>query len=311
MEARHVPVLTGQVLSALQIRDGGAYIDCTVGEGGHASAILGAGHVDVRLLGIDKDEHALSVARVRLSKFGERVILVHGNFAELERLATENGFLYADGLLFDLGLSSLQLETAERGFSFSRAGRLDMRFDTTEGVSAFELVNRTSETELADIIWQFGEEPKARSIARAIVKARPIETTVELAEVVRSAAHVSRRGGIHPATRAFQALRMVVNAELQNIEAGLEQAIKVLSPEGRMVVISYHSLEDRLVKTFIRDHARDCICPPETPVCTCNHKASVRAAVKKALKPSEAEIEANPRSRSAKLRAAEKLGPLL
>jgi 16S rRNA (cytosine1402-N4)-methyltransferase len=306
MEAHHTPVLLKEVVAALDVRPRGAYIDCTVGEGGHATAVLEAAYPGPRLLGIDLDAEALETAGKRLRGYGERAVLAQGNFAQLGRMAGERGFSPADGILFDLGVSSMQLETADRGFSFSRPGRIDMRFDPTRGLSASEVVNRFGEQELADVVWRFGEERKARRIAAAIVRARPIETTGELAAMVAS---VGRRGpsGQHPATRTFQALRIFVNRELENIGAGLEQAVRVLRSGGRLVVISYHSLEDRLVKTFVRREASDCVCPPGTPECICGHKATLRLIRRRVIKPSVEEVRANPRSRSARMRVAEAL----
>lgn len=307
MEIRHTPVMVEEVLAALKVRPGGAYIDCTVGEGGHADAVLNAVEPGSRLLGIDLDATALSIAGERLGGYGERAVVVQGNFAHLQTLAVQHGFTPADGVLFDLGLSSLQLETAERGFSFSRSGRLDMRFNPAQEQTAYRLVNGGTEKQVADIIRQFGEEPRAHRIARAIVRARPIESTVDLAEVVARAAGRPRSRRIHPATRTFQALRIAVNRDLDNLRSGLEQAVSVLGTGGRMVLISYHSLEDRLVKSFIRRESSSCICAPGTPECVCGHEASVRAITRRVVKPSSTEVHANPRSRSARLRVAEVL----
>jgi 16S rRNA (cytosine1402-N4)-methyltransferase len=299
--------MVDEVLAALEVRHDGAYIDCTVGEGGHAEAILGAAEPGPRLLGIDLDMDALARASMRLETQGSRVTLAQGSFADLQRLAAERGFVPADGALFDLGLSSLQVETAERGFSFSRKGRLDMRFDVTQELTAYDLVNRSTEGRLADIIYQFGEERRARRLARSIVRARPIETTIELAEVIAASMGRSPRRRIHPATRTFQALRIAVNRELDNVRAGLEQAIQVLGSAGRLVVISYHSLEDRLVKNFLQREGSSCICPPGTPECICGHRASIKVITRRAKKPTQEEVQANPRSRSARLRVAERL----
>ncbi len=232
---------------------------------------------------------------------------MHANFDQLQRIAEREGFVPADGVLMDLGVSSDQLEAADRGFSFLKPGPLDMRMDPSLPLTAADLVNTLSEEELAQLIRTYGEEPRARRIARAIVQARPIHTTTELAEVIARA--VPRRPGqrLHPATRTFQALRIVVNDELGALERALPQALDVLRPGGRLVVIAFHSLEDRIVKQFFRQEARDCICPPRQPVCTCGHKARVRILTRKPVVPSEAELQANPRSRSAKLRAVEKV----
>ncbi len=306
-QTRHVPVLLQEVLHYLQPRPGGTYIDATVGGGGHAEAILQASAPDGRLLGLDADPAALGRSHRRLHRFEHRVVLVHANFDQLQLIAEREGFVPADGVLMDLGVSSDQLEAADRGFSFLKPGPLDMRMDPSLPLTAADLVNTLSEEELAQLIRTYGEEPRARRIARAIVQARPIHTTTELAEVIARA--VPRRPGqrLHPATRTFQALRIVVNDELGALERALPQALDVLRPGGRLVVIAFHSLEDRIVKQFFRQEARDCICPPRQPVCTCGHKARVRILTRKPVVPSEAEIQANPRSRSAKLRAVEKV----
>ena len=294
-------------MDALNLRPGGVYVDCTVGEGGHAEALLGRTHRSVRLLGIDLDDQALSTAKRRLQDYGTRAVLVKGSFAELSRLAQGHGFAPAAGVLFDFGLSSLQLETASRGFSFSREGPLDMRFDPGQELSATRPVNEWNEAKLADTIRRYGQEPKARGIARAIVKARPIGSTSELARVVRSASGLRKR--LDPATKTFQALRIAVNDELGNIEAGLEEARGLLAPEGRLVALSYHSLEDGAVKRYLRRESSDCICPPETPVCICGHKATLRLISRRARKPTDREVVGNPRSRSVRLRVAERLAP--
>ena len=307
LDVRHRPVMVGEVISALNVRPCGRYIDCTVGEGGHALAVLEAVDPGPRLLGIDLDADALTTARRRLAPYGERVTLARGDFAELERLSRQHGFLPADGILFDLGVSALHLETGERGFSFSRTGPLDMRFDVRQELTAHQVVNGYEERELANIIFRFGEEPKARRVARAIVQARPIETTGELAEIVWQAASGTRRSGIHPATRTFQAIRIAVNQELDRIRDGLEQAIGVIGPGGRLVVISYHSLEDRVAKTILRREESECICPPGTPECICGHHPILRKITRRVVRTSKEEVFANPRGRSARLRVAERL----
>jgi 16S rRNA (cytosine1402-N4)-methyltransferase len=299
--------LVREVLNALGVESDGSYIDCTVGEGGHAATIMAAVEPAPRLLGIDLDAEALAVAGKRLGTYGERARLAQGNFADLYRLADENGMLPASGILLDLGMSMLQLQSAERGFSFSRAGPLDMRFDTAQELTAEHLVKDQTEEGLAEIIHELGEEPKARRLARAIVRARPLRDTVELAEIIRRAAGRSGGGRIHPATRTFQALRMAVNRELHNLRDGLEQAVRVLGPGGRLVVISYHSLEDRLVKRTLKRESSDCICPPAIPVCVCGHRASIRLVTRRVTRPSPEEVRANPSSRSARMRVAASL----
>ena len=287
--------MASEVITGLQVRPGGSYIDCTVGEGGHAAAVLNAAEPAPRLLGIDLDAGSLATAGGRLEAYGDRVTLAQGSFADLGALAKEEGFWPADGVLFDLGVSSRHLETAERGFSFSRSGPLDMRFDVSQRVTAHQVVNETSEKELADIIYQLGEERKSRRFARVIVNARPVTTTVDLAGVIARAAGPTRRRGIHPATRVFQALRIAVNSELDNLKAGLAEAVEVLRPGGRLVTISYHSLEDRLVK--------------QTLVAESSSGAQPRLGLvsRRVVKPSKEEVNANPRSRSARMRVAERL----
>ena len=303
---RHTPVLLEEVIDSLGIRAGGAYIDCTVGEGGHAEAVLDRAAGEVRLLGIDLDGEALETARRRLGGHGERAVLAEGSFRDLRELATGRGFVPANGVLLDLGVSSLQLESARRGFSFSRSGRLDMRFGASQRTSAHEVVNGESESGLGEIIRRYGEEKRPMRIARAIVAARPIETTVELAEVVSSAVG-GRRGGVHPATRTFQAVRMAVNEELQNLERGLAQAVEVLAAAGRLTVISYHSLEDRMVKGFMRTAQSECVCPPAVPECVCDQEPTLRVLTRRVIRPAAEELRINPRSRSARMRVAERL----
>ena len=292
-------------MAGLQIRPGGRYIDGTVGGGGHARGILMGSAPDGELLGIDADPMAVASAGERLAEFGKRVTLIQGNFADLEEIALEHGFGSVDGVLLDLGFSSLQLEAAGRGFSFQLDGPLDMRFDPSQMTTAADLVNDLSVEELASILFRYGEEPRARRIARAIVAERPINTTGELAALV--SASVGRRRRLHPATRTFQALRMAVNEEMECLAEALPQALRLLASGGRLTVISFHSLEDRLVKQFFRREARNCLCPPEVPVCVCSHRATLGIVTKKPIRPSAEEVAANPRSRSAKLRVAYRL----
>ncbi len=294
-------------MSALQINPSGTYIDCTLGEGGHASAILSAVDPPLRLLGIDLDLEALESATRRLSEFSRIFVAEQGNFSEVGDIARRHGFESADGILFDLGLSSLQVDTAGRGFSFNKEARLDMRFDTSQRLSAAEVVNGFSESELADVIYRYGEEPRSRRIASAIVRDRPLDTTTQLAEVVSRVLGRPGRRRIHPATKTFQAIRMAVNGELDNVEKGLGQAIEVLRKGGRIVVISYHSLEDRLVKGVLRRESSGCICPPEIPICVCGHEPVLRLVSRRVIRPGQEEIRINPRSRSARLRVAERI----
>jgi len=300
----HKPVLVKETLAALNVQPGGYYIDCTVGSGGHAAPILDASAPGGQLLGIDADPDALKVARIRLQ--GKTVILVNDNFANLKAICQIYGFHPVQGILFDLGLSSLQLNGNSRGFSFQRDAPLDMRFSPDQQLTAADIVNTLSEAELADIIRQYGEERYSRQIARNIVRKRPLRTTLDLAQLVLETLG-SRRGRIHPATRTFQALRIAVNRELENLEAALPQAVELLEQGGRLVVISYHSLEDRLVKHLMRSQSQRCICPPGTPVCICEHNPTLGLVNKRVITPSATEVAANPRSRSAKLRVAERL----
>ena len=309
VDEEHVPVLYEEALDLLAPSPGGVYVDCTVGAGGHASGILARSGPDGRLLGIDTDRDALEVAAARLRSFGSRCVLLHDSFANLERGARQRELAPADGVLFDLGVSSLELDRPERGFSFRAEAPLDMRFDRTRGTTAADLVNELEERALADVLFRYGEDGRARAIARAIVAERRrgrIETTTQLAELVARAVG-GRRGRVHPATRTFQALRIAVNGELERLAEALPQAAEVLRPGGRLVVISFHSLEDRIVKRFVADRARGCICPPEVPVCVCGHQPELRVLTRKPVVPGEAEVRRNPRSRSARLRAAQKL----
>jgi len=304
---RHEPVMPREVIAALNVRPGGRYVDCTVGGGGHAEAILDSASPGGSLVGIDADPEAVALARERLARFGDAVAVIEGNFRDVEAICRERGFAPVNGVLFDLGLSSMQLASATRGFSFRVEAPLNMRFGPGPQRTASYWVNEASEAELADILWRFGEERQSRRIARAIVRRRPLATTTELAKAVEQA--VGRRPGSqsHPATKTFQALRIAVNQELAVLAEALPRAHGLLGFGSRLVVISYHSLEDRIVKQYFARESRDCVCPPGQPVCTCGHKATLRPVTRGALTPSAEEVAANPRSRSAKLRAAERL----
>jgi 16S rRNA (cytosine1402-N4)-methyltransferase len=301
----HTPVLLAEVLKALAVQPGGRYIDGTLGGGGHAAAILEQSTPGGQLLGIDADPKAIEVSRKRLQPYKDAVLLVNDNFVNVKAICLKHDFFPVHGILFDLGLSSQQLDNSGRGFSFQHDAPLDMRFDPSQGVTAADIVNNTPEAKLAQIIRAYGEEPYSHRIASYIVRERPIETTHELARLVEKA--VGRRGRLHPATKTFQALRIAANHELENLEAALRQAVDLLGFGGRLVVISYHSLEDRIVKQFMQREARGCICPPGTPVCICGHTPRLRLINKKVIMPSAEEIGLNPRSRSARLRASELL----
>lgn len=302
----HEPVLYQEVLHYLRPHSKGIYVDGTVGAGGHAKGILEASAPSGRLLGLDLDPQALEVARINLTSFGDRLTLVNASFTTLKDQLGYLGWSSVDGILLDLGFSSIQLESPERGFSFQIDAPLDMRFDPQSDVRASDLVNELSEKELANLIYRYGEEREARKIARAIVDSRPLRTTRELAMVVSKVAK-GVRSRMHPATRTFQALRIAVNKELEALEAVLPIAIESLKFGGRLAVISFHSLEDRLVKKYFRLESQDCICPREQPVCTCEHEASIQIITRKPVRPREAEIQINPRSRSARLRVAERV----
>lgn len=304
----HVPVLLDEVLRFLKPRPGGKYVDGTVGAGGHSAGILEASAPDGRVLAFDRDAEALAFARERLSAYEQRVTFVHDSYARMQDVASRYDFEKVDGILLDLGLSSRQLDDPKRGFSFMSEGPLDMRFDRSGGETAADLVNNLDSDALADIFWRYGEERLSRKYARAIIEERPISTTAELAGLVeRVAPHYVRRRRIHPATQVFQALRIAVNQELAALETGLPAAIELLKPGGRVAVISFHSLEDRFVKQLFRELSKDCVCPPRQPICTCDAQAVVRVITKKVERPREEEVEKNPRSRSARLRVAEKL----
>jgi 16S rRNA (cytosine1402-N4)-methyltransferase len=289
----------------LQPKNAGQYVDGTLGAGGHARGILEASTPEGRLLGLDVDPQALALARENLAPYGQRARLLQASYDSLIETLQELGWEKVDGILLDLGLSSMQLDTPERGFSFQQDAPLDMRFDPASPTSAADLVNSLPQDELADLIYRYGEERASRRIAQAIVKARPLRTTRQLAAVIEAV--LPRKGHIHPATKTFQALRIAVNEELDRVENVLPQAVAALKSGGRLAIISFHSLEDRIVKEYFRRESRDCICPPRQPVCTCGHKATLKEITRKPIIPGEAEIAANPRSRSAKLRIAEKL----
>ncbi len=303
----HHPVLLPQVIGSLQPQSKGLYIDATFGLGGHARAILAASAPEGKLLGIDRDREALERGSQRLARYAGRLELQHGDFADVRIIAGRKQFEPCDGILADLGVSSFQLEQAERGFSFQRFGPLDMRMDTASGLTAAEVVNRYPEVELAALIYKYGEDPRSRRIARAIVRARPLEDTLSLAEVVSRAVRSGRRAKIHPATRTFQALRIFVNDELDALRKFITSSIELLRSGGRLAIISFHSLEDRIVKSSLVSMARGCTCPPRLPRCVCGRKKLVKLVSRKPVSPVETEKIKNPRSRSAKLRVAERL----
>ena len=302
----HTPVLVTETVEALNVQSGKRYVDCTVGSGGHSAAILQKGGPTGQVLGIDADTEAVKTAKARLEDYAESFILVNDNFTNIEAVCTKNDFVPVHGILFDLGISSVQLDTAERGFSFRHDGPLDMRFGHGQELTAADIINALPEDKLGQLIRIYGEERYSRQIARYIIRNRPIDSTLELARIVEHA--IPRpRGKIHPATRTFLALRIAVNRELENLVIALKQTTNCLAYQGRLVVISYHSLEDRLVKQFMRRETKGCLCPPGTPVCECQHMPSLKLISRKVITPSPSEIASNPRSRSAKLRVAERL----
>ncbi len=308
-EVGHLPVMAGEVVEILAPRPGSLQIDATLGGAGHAERILEASAPDGRLLGLDADGAAIARSARRLARFGDRVVLRQTNFGQLAEVAPEAGFRQVDGLFLDLGLSSYQLVDVERGFGFRAGGRLDMRFDTGRGRPAADLLATMEAGELAALFRRYGEEPFAGRIARTIVESRshtPVVTAEQLAALVERAVPTSKGRRIHPATRVFQALRIAVNDELTNLEAGLAASLVLLRPGGRLVVLSYHSLEDRIVKRFMAAEQRGCICPPEVPICVCGRLPRLRL-LGKSRPPSVEEISANPRCRSARLRAAERV----
>mgnify|MGYP000515261741 FL=1 len=306
LELHHTPVMVPEIMQALKTQPGGRYIDGTLGEGGHSKSILNAVEPGGQVLGLDADAEAITVATERLMEHGDAFLAINTNFRDIRATALRYEFVPVHGVLFDLGVSSLQLDRESRGFSFRRSDPLDMRFSFDQQLTAADIVNEYAESELADLIFHLGEDRAARRIARLIVQKRPINTSLELAELIEK---VSPRRGkrMHPATRTFQAIRIAVNDELSALETALEQAVSLLGQGGRLAVISYHSLEDRIVKNFIRKQASDCICPPGTPVCRCNHLATLKMISRRPLTPTDSEIETNQRSRSAKLRVAERI----
>ena len=309
----HRTVLLEEAIESLAPRRNGTYIDATFGGGGHTRALLDQPSAVGTVYAIDADADAIDRARAlaREPRYQGRLIPVHANFRSLRAIAGMYGMDRADGLLMDLGLSSYQLDEAERGFAFRFDAPLDMRFDRHAGQTAREFVNDRSESDLAAVLWRFGQEPKSRQIAAAIVRARtrePIETTMQLADIVERAVGGRRDRATHPATRTFQSIRIEINAELESLEAALIAAVDLLAPGARLVVISFHSLEDRLVKRFIAAEAATCVCPPAQPICTCDTIPRLRR-IGGALKPSKDELDANPRSRSAIMRVAERLAP--
>ena len=310
MDFHHITVLLDETIEQMQIDPSKVYLDGTLGGGGHASAIA-AKLTTGRLIGLDRDEKALTAARERLAPWMDRVTLLHRNFRELDNALDGLGLEAVDGMVFDLGVSSPQLDDGARGFSYRTDAPLDMRMDATQRLTAWELVNRWPREQLKRIFYDYGEERYAPQIAAAIEKRResaPIETTLELVDVIKSAMPPQAlREKQHPAKRSFQAIRIAVNDELGALDTLMGMAVDRLTPGGRLAVITFHSLEDRIVKSALQEAARGCVCPPEFPVCVCGRKPKVRLITRKPILPGTRELEANPRARSAKLRVAERL----
>jgi 16S rRNA (cytosine1402-N4)-methyltransferase len=306
----HESVLLDESLEFLDLSKRSSIIDATLGLGGHTEKILSSKEFSGKVFGLDQDQTHLDFAKERLKKFGDRFVPVHGNFGNLESLLEEQSISY-DGILFDLGVASPHLDLAARGFSFHEDGPLDMRMDKTSEHTAADIVKNYEQEELAQIFWRYGDEPMSRAIARAICEDRvdtPFEITTQLAELIVSVYRSSRkRTAKHPATRVFQALRIAVNDELNVLDRSLDAVIGSIEKGGRIVVISYHSLEDRMVKRRFRQEANPCVCPPKQPICTCGKEARLRIITRKVVVPSDEEIERNPRARSAKMRVAEKI----
>ena len=306
----HRPVLLRETIELLAAERGGLFVDCTVGLGGHSEAILQASS-DAQVLGIDRDEEALELARQRLALYGSRFSAVHADFRELTRVLATAKVRQVRGVLADLGVSSLQLDSPGRGFSFRHEAPLDMRMDMSNGETAAELLGRLSEVQIANLIFEYGEEPRSRRIARAIVQRRergqPVATTTDLANVIERAVGRGNKRRIYPATRTFQALRIAVNAELENLDNFLSEAVDHLEPAGRLAVISFHSLEDRIVKRTLLKLSGRCQCPPRLPECLCGAVQRITVLTRRAITSAAAELDENPRARSAKLRGAQKV----
>lgn len=309
----HRSVLYNEIIHALKPQRGGLYVDGTLGAGGHAAGILESSAPDGLLLGLEVDSQAMAIASHRLAAYEQRAILILGSYATLSEQLKAVGWQAVNGIVLDLGVSSMQLDTPERGFSFQADAPLDMRFSPQNPVCAGDLVNRLPEKELADLLYRYGEETLSRQIAHAIVEARPLSTTRQLAMVVlRVYGGTFKRSSQkrqHPATRTFQALRIAVNRELESLESFLPQAVAALAPGGRIAIIAFHSLEDRQVKQFFRRESQDCLCPPRQPVCTCGHFARLKEITRQPIRPQPEEIAENNRARSARLRVAEKIRP--
>ena len=305
MEFKHIPVLLNECIEGLDIKPEGIYVDCTLGGAGHSSKIVEK-LTTGKLIAVDKDEDALKAAKERLKEYSDKIIFIHDDFKNTIMNLDKIGIEKVDGILIDLGVSSYQLDNAERGFSYNQDARLDMRMDQSQSLSAYEVVNNYSEKEISDILWMYGEEKLSRKIAYNIVKNRekaPIETTLKLAEIIINSypAKLRWKGG-NPCKRSFQAIRIEVNGELRGLKEAIEELALRLKVDGRMCVITFHSLEDRIVKQAFQYLEKDCICPPNQPICTCNKRSEVKILTKHPIVASQTELEENTRSQSAKLR---------
>ena len=310
MQKHHESVLAKEILQHLHPREDGLIVDGTLGNGGHTELILKNTAPGLRVLGIDRDEQAIERAGKRLAPFRNRVTLIHGNFSDIKNILKKANVMNVDGLLLDLGVSSPQLDSPERGFSFMRNGPLDMRMDSTQKTTAADLLVKLSDEELVLVIKEYGEERFAKRIVRAIRKAQeqnPITTTLQLSNIVSGVTHTPRPAKIHPATRTFQALRIAVNNELEHIKSTLSDSLGILSASARIMVISFHSLEDRIVKNFFKDEEKGCVCPPRLPVCACGHKTRLKIITRRPVTPASEEVKRNPRASSSKLRVAERV----
>jgi 16S rRNA (cytosine1402-N4)-methyltransferase len=310
MSDYHEPVLKEEVLQYLNFKEEGIIVDATLGDGGHSERLLQSTSPGLRIIGVDRDPEALQRAQKRLSPFGDRIIFANNNYSEILRILEDRHIQAVDGILMDLGVSSPQLDTPRRGFSFMKEGFLDMRMSQDEQTTAADLLKNLSDAELVTLFKEYGEERYARRAVRAIRKAQaeaPIESTLQLSKIICSALPYSRSSRIHPATRIFQALRIAVNQELDHLRTTLEDSLSVLKAGGRLVVISFHSLEDRIVKHFFRDEEKGCICPPKIPLCVCGRKPRLKVLTRRVVVPKKEEVAANPRASSSKMRVAERV----
>ena len=309
MTKQHESVLEGEVIQNFNLLEGSLIVDGTLGDGGHAELLL-KNTTSVRVLGIDRDLRAIERAEKRLAPFRDRITLVHGNFGDIKTILKKENVMNVDGLLLDLGVSSPQLDSPNRGFSFMRNGPLDMRMDSSQKITAADLLIELSDEKLVSVIKEYGEERFSKRIVRAIRQAQKqsaIKTTLQLSNVISSVIHASRQTKIHPATRTFQALRIAVNGELEHIKKALRDSVDILQESARVIVISFHSLEDRIVKNFFKTEEKGCVCPPKIPVCSCGHKQRLKIITRKPIIPAVEEVRRNSRASSAKLRVAERV----